>query len=172
METIKDVYQKLQLLSNEALEIYKKRDPMKSFPPEYWAANKLVEDFQNSIDPDLISNLEKAQKWIRENHQSVYWNSTWTNCFGKDDALLEYVGFNRYRMDRDRADDEFKASTVTPKEMITNGYKYYKILTDREADVLAAGGLDTERVFTMEDAISDMLSDLKEFDDQLETRCV
>ena len=53
--------------------------------------------------------------------------------------------------------------------MIVDGYKYYKILVDREADVLAAGGVDTERVFALEDAISSMLLDLKEFDDQLES---
>ena len=172
MKTVKDYYQALESLADAAHEIYKKNDPWKKFTPEYSAANKLAEDFQNSLDPKLISNLRKAQEWIRENHPSVYCGSNWTNCFGKEDALLKYIGFNRYRMDRDRADDVFKVSSVTPKEMITNGYKYYKILADREAGVLAAGGLDTERVFTLEDAISNMLSDLKEFDDQLEVRCV
>ena len=172
MKTVKDVYQELESLADAAHEIYKKNDPWKKFTPEYSAANKLAEDFQNNIDPDLISNLRKAQKWIRENHPAVYCGSTWTNCFGKEDALLKYVGFSRYRMDRHRADEEFKTSSVTPKEMIVDGYKYYKIHADREADILAAGGLDTKRVFTMEDAISDMLSDLKKFDDQLETRRV
>ena len=62
--------------------------------------------------------------------------------------------------------------TMSPKEMIVDGYKYYKVFADLEADILASGGLDTERVFNLENAISDMLSDLKEFDDQLETRCV
>ena len=171
MKTVKDVYQELESLANAAHEIYKKNDPWKKFTPEYSAANKLAEDFQNNIDPNLISNLRKAQKWIRENHPAVYCGSIWTNCFGKEDALLKYVGFSRYRMDRHRANDEFKTSSVTPKEMIIDGYKYYKIHADREADILAAGGLDTERVFTLENAISDMLSDLKALDDQLETRC-
>ena len=46
--------------------------------------------------------------------------------------------------------------------------KYYKIFSGLEADILASGGLDTERVFTLEAAISDMLLDLEEFNDQLE----
>ncbi len=170
MKTIKDVYQELRALADVAYEIYKKNDPWKKCTPEYLAATKLAEDFQNSIDPTLTDKLDKAQEWIRENHPTVYCGSNWTNCFGKEDALFKYVGFNRYRVDRERADDEFKTSSVTPRQMIIDGYKYYKVFADREADVLAAGGLDTERVFTMETAISDMLKDLKRFDDQLEIR--
>ena len=52
------------------------------------------------------------------------------------------------------------------------GYRYCKSQLDNERDVLAAGGVDTALVDTLSTAISDMLSDLKEFDDQLETRCV
>ena len=172
MKTVKDVYQELESLANAAHEIYKKNDPWKKFTPEYSAANKLASDFQDAIDPELAVRLKKAQKWIRERHPAVYSASNWTNCFGKEDALFKYVGFNRYRLDRHRADDEFKISSVSPKEMIIDGYKYYKVFADLEADILASGGLDTERVFNLENAISNMLSDLKEFDDQLETRCV
>ena len=169
MKIIKDVFQELRDLADVAHEIYKSNDPMNKFTPEYSAANKLANDFQDNINPGLIGSLRVAQKWIRTNHPTVYCNSNWTNCFGMEDALFYYVGFNRYRMDRHRADDEFEMVSVSPKQMILDGYKYFKILADREADVLSAGGLDVAHVFTLEDAISDMLLDLEKFDDDLET---
>jgi hypothetical protein len=169
MKRVKDVFGELRDLADVAYEIYKSSEPYGTFTPEYSAANKLVRDFQDSIAPELVVSLRKAQEWIREKHSVVYCGSNWTNCFGKEEALFEYVGFNRYRMDRERGEEEFKVVDVSPKQMIVDGYKYYKILVDREVDVLAAGGVDTERVFVLEDAISSMLLDLKEFDDQLES---
>lgn len=169
MKRVKDIFGELRDLADVAYEIYKSNDPYKKYTEEYAAANKLASDFQDSIAPELVVSLRKAQEWIRENHSLVYCGSNWTNCFGMEDALFKYVGFNRYRMDRERGEEEFRVEYVSPKEMIVDGYKYYKVLVDREADVLAAGGVDTERVFTLEDAISSMLLDLKKYDDQLES---
>jgi hypothetical protein len=169
MKRVKDIFGELRDLADVAYEIYKSNDPYKKYTKEYAAANKLASDFQDSIAPELVVSLRKAQEWIRENHSLVYCGSNWTNCFGMEDALFKYVGFNRYRMDRERGEEEFRVEYVSPKEMIVDGYKYYKVLVDREADVLAAGGVDTERVFTLEDAISSMLLDLKKYDDQLES---
>ena len=165
--TTRDIWLEARALLDKASEVYKE----KGMSAEHRAAINDFHVFRDNIDAELFTNLKRAQDWIRVKHEYVFWNSTWTNCFGKEDALRTYHGIGIFRTSP-KEGIAFSFSDVSPKALIMGGYRYCKAQLDNERDVLAAGGVDAARVDTLEDAISNMLSDLKEFDDQLETRCV
>ena len=165
--TTRDIWLEARALLDKSSAIYKE----KGMSAEYRTAINDLHVFRDNIDTELFDNLKTAQDWIRENHEYVFWNSTWTNCFGKEDALRTYHGIGIFRTSP-KEGIPFSFAEVSPKALIMGGYRYYKAQLDNECDVLAAGGVDTDRVDTLNAAISDMLSDLKEFDDQLETRRV
>lgn len=165
--TTRDIWLESRALLDKASEIYKE----KGMSAEHRAAIDKFHSFRDNIDAELFANLERARDWIRVNHEYVFWNSTWTNCFGKEDALRTYHGIGIFRTSP-KEGIPFSFAEVSPKALIMGGYRYCKSQLDNERDVLAAGDVDTAQVDTLDSAISNMLSDLKEFDDQLETRRV
>lgn len=165
--TTRDIWLEARSFLDKASEIYKE----KGMSEEHRSIINDFHNFRDNIDAELFVNLKKAQDWIRENHEYVFWNSTWTNCFGKEDALRTYHGIGIYRRSPE-AGIPFSYAKVSPKGLIMGGYRYYTAQLDKERNVLAAGGENTEHVDMLKLKSSEMLSDLKAFDDQLETRCV
>jgi len=161
--TTQEVYLKLRRLSDDVYNVYKK----KGHCPEYRELHKKYAEFRDSIDPNLSSVIKKAMDWLKDNHTYVFFNSSWSNCYSLDNAMYDYLGFSAYRR-KPEPGIPFKTATVTPKEMILNGFKYYKAQLDQEADILSAGGLDTDHISYTDQQIINMLEDIKTFDNNLE----
>ena len=161
--TTRDIWLEARALLDKASAVYKE----KGMSAEHRAAIDDFHNFRDNIDTELFANLKKAQDWIRVHHEYVYWNSTWTNCFGKEDALRTYHGIGIFR----RSPKEgipFSFAVVSPKGLIMGGYRYCKAQLDNERDVLAAGGVDTDRVDMLSLKITEMLKNIQDLDDNLQ----
>ena len=163
--TTHDIWLEARALLDKASEIYKK----KGMSAEHRSAINDFHNFRDNIDKGLFDNLKKAQDWIRENHEYVYWNSTWTNCFGKEDALRVYHGIGIYRSSPSEG-IPFYYSEITPKGLITGGYRYYKAQLSKERDILSSGGISTDEVDMLDLKTEAMLNDIKNLDDNLQIR--
>ena len=161
--TTRDIWLEARVLLDKASVIYKQ----KGMSAEHRAAINEFHNFRDNIDKELFLNLKKAQDWIKENHSHVFCNSTWTNCFGKEDALRVYHSIGIFR-NSPKEGIPFYFSDVSPKEMIMGGYRYAGAQLNKERDVLAAGGVSTEHVDMLSLKIKEMLSDLSSLDDNLQ----
>jgi len=161
--TTRDIWLEARALLDKASEIYKQ----KGMSAEHRAAIGEFHNFRDNIDKELFLNLKKAQDWIKENHSHVFCNSTWTNCFGKEDALRVYHGIGIFRTSP-KEGIPFAFAELSPKEIIMGGYRYSTIQLDNERDVLAAGGVNTDHVNILDLKIKEMLSHLESFDDNLQ----
>lgn len=168
MKTISEMHKDIRVLADKAYSIFKSNDHNTS--PEYREVRKEVENIVNKLDPDLIARFRATRKWVDQNHPIVGCNSTWSNCTGKEDIMLKYLGFNEYRCDRSRSNDEFKRSCVSSKQILIDGFKYYQAQLDKERDILSAGDIDISSTDRMEEAIKVMLLSLSEYDDNLNLR--
>jgi hypothetical protein len=165
MKTISEMHKDIRVLADKAFTIFKSNDHKTS--PEYRKIRKEVDNIVNNIDPDLVARFRATQKWVDQNHPIVGSNSTWSNCTGKEDIMLEYLGFSEYRCDRLRSNDEFKKSDVSSKQILIDGFKYYQARLDKERDILSAGDIDTSSTDMMEEAIKTMLLSLNAYDEDL-----
>ena len=162
--TTRDIWLEARALLDKASAIYKE----KGMSAEHRTAINDFHNFRDNIDTELFDNLKTAQDWIRENHEYVYWNSTWTNCFGKEDALRVYHGIGIYRTSP-KEGIPFTFAEVSPKGLVMGGYRYYKAQLDNERDILSSGDVNTERVDILGLKITEMLDSLKELDDNLQS---
>lgn len=166
MKTISEMHKDIRVLSDKAHSIYVANDH--SFSPEYHKARKEVESIVSKLDPDLIARFRATLKWVEQNHPIVGCDSTWSNCTGKEDIMLTYLGFNEFRCDRHRLNDEFKRSDVTMKQILIDGFKYYQAQLDKQRDILSAGDIDISSTDRMEEAIKTMLLSLDAYDENLD----
>ena len=165
MTTTQELYLELRTLSNKAYNVYKKH----GHSPEYRELHKKYAEFRDSIDPNLSIVINTAMNWLKDNHAYVYFNSNWSNCYSLDNAMHEYLGFSAYHR-KPEAGVPFEAATVTPKEMILNGFRYYKAQMDQEMDILSAGDVNTDHITYTDEKITAMLNDIENFDDNLMER--
>jgi hypothetical protein len=161
--TTRDIWLEARALLDKASEVYKE----KGMSAEHRAAIHKFHNFRDNIDKGLFDNLKTAQDWIRENHEYVFCNSHWTNCFGKEDALRVYHGIGIYRTSP-KEGIPFSFSEVTPKDLIMGGYRYYKAQLSNEKDILSAGDVCSDRVDMLELKITEMLDNLKTLDNNLQ----
>ena len=160
--TTQEVYLTLRELSNDAYTVYKKQ----GFCPEYHELHKKYAEFRDNIDPNLSNVIKAAMVWLKDNHTYVYFNSSWSNCYSLDNAMNDYLGFSAYHR-KPEPGIPFKAANVTPKEMIIDGFSYYEAQLNQEADILSAGGLNTDHIDAHQEKIIDMLNHLKSCNDNL-----
>ena len=165
MKTTQELYLELRTLSNDAYNVFKKH----GHSPEYRELHKKYTEFRDSIDPNLSIVINTAMNWLKDNHGYVYFNSNWSNCYSLDNAMHEYLGFSAYHR-KPEAGVPFEAATVTPKEMILNGFRYYKAQMDQEMDILSAGDVNTDHITYTDEKITAMLNDIENFDDNLMER--
>tara|TARA_A100000164_G_scaffold370250_1_gene396037 strand:- start:108 stop:608 length:501 start_codon:yes stop_codon:yes gene_type:complete len=165
MKTTQELYLKLRSLADTAHDVYKKR----GHSPEYRELHKKFAEFRDNIDPNLSSVIKTAKGWLRDNHTYVYFNSSWSNCYSLDNAMHEYLGFSAYHR-KPKEGIPFDTTSVTPKEMILDGFKYYKAQLNQEMDILAAGDVDTNHLTHTDEKIMLMLKDVENFDDNLMER--
>ena len=165
MKTISEMHKDIRALADKAFSIYKANDRKTS--PEYRKVRKEVKSMVDKLDPDLIARFRATLKWVDQNHPIVGCNSTWSNCTGHEEIMFTYLGFNEYRCDLERLNDEFKQSDVTMKQILIDGFKYYQAALDKERDILSAGDIDISSTDRMEEAIKSMLLSLSEYDDNL-----
>ena len=158
--TTQELYQNLRDLSQEAYDVYRERGNCL----EYSKLHKEYVEFRDSIDPNLSIALKKAARWIQDNHAYVFFNSSWSNSYRLDNVMYRYLGFSTYHKEPE-AGIPFRASSVSPKEMILGGFKYYKEQLARESGVSSDVGVDH---FSYTDQqIIKMLKDIESYDDNL-----
>ena len=162
--TTLSLYRQLRNYSDNAYDLWKAADHSPS--PEYRKAYEELAAFRDSIDPPLFEKLKAAQRWMQINHPYVFFNSTWSNCYGRDNAMRDYLGFSAYHTEPEEG-IPFKPSSVTPKQMILDGFSYYEAQLNQEADILSAGGLNTDHIDAHQQKIVDMLNHLKSCNDNL-----
>ena len=92
--TTLSLYRQLRNYSDNAYDLWKAADHSPS--PEYRKAYEELAAFRDSIDPPLFEKLKAAQRWLQINHPYVFFNSTWSNCYGRDNAMRDYLGFSAY----------------------------------------------------------------------------
>ena len=100
---------------------------------------------------------------MKDNHSYVYWNSAWSNCTDFEDLLGLYHGVSKWSHKNDRdidMNEEFTPANISPKQLILDGFKWFKIRLDKMRDVQAAGGLDTSGVDAHEQMILTFLDDV------------
>ena len=165
MKTTQELYLKLRSLADSAYDVYKKQ----GHSQEYRDLHLKYVEFRNNIDSNLSSVIKAAKDWLLNNHSYVYFNSSWSNCYSLDNAMHEYLGFSAYHR-KPEAGIPFKTASVTPKEMILNGFRYYKAQLNQEIDILSAGDVDTNHLTHTDEKIMLMLNDVKNFDDNLMER--
>lgn len=165
MKTTQELYLELRTLSEAAFDVHKKH----GHSPEYRVLHRKYAEFRDSIDPSLSCIIKKAKTWLSNNHSYVYFNSSWSNCYSLDNAMHEYLGFSTYHR-KPEAGIPFESATVTPKEMIINGFKYYKAQLNQETDILSAGDVSTDHLTYTDKKIMLMLADVENFDDNLKER--
>ena len=162
--TTLSLYRQLRNYSDNAYDLWKAADHSPS--TEYLKAHEELTAFRDSIDPPLFEKLKAAQRWLQINHPYVFFNSTWSNCYGRDNAMRDYLGFSAYHTEPEEG-IPFKPSSVTPKQMILDGFSYYEAQLNQEADILSAGGLSTDHIDAHQQKIVDMLNHLKSCNDNL-----
>lgn len=161
--TTHSLYLKLRNYSDNAYDLWKAADHSPS--PEYRKAHDELSTFKDSIDPPLFEKLKTAQRWLQSNHPYVFFNSSWSNCYGRDNVMRDYLGFSAYHEPEEGI--PFKPSSVTPKQMILDGFRYFEAQLSQEADILSAGDLNTDHIDAHQQKIVDMLNHLKSCNDNL-----
>ena len=165
MKTTQELYLKLRSFADAAFDVHKKH----GHSPEYRELHKKYAEFRDNIDPNLSNVIKVAMDWLKDNHTYVFFNSNWSNCYSLDNAMHDYLGFSAYHRKPDPG-IPFEAASVTPKEMILNGFKYYKVQLNQEMDILAAGDVDTGHITHTDEKIMLMLNDIENLDDNLMER--
>ena len=162
MKTTQELYLELRSLSDTAYNVYKKH----GHSPEYRVLHKKYAEFRDNIDPNLSNVIKTAMNWLKDNHTYVFFNSNWSNCYSLDNAMHDYLGFSTYHR-KPAPGIPFKAASVSPKEMILNGFKFYKVQLNQELDILSAGDVNTDHLTHTDKKIILMLDDVENFDDNL-----
>ena len=131
------------------------------------------DSYIESLDPGLRQSFKGAMTFMKEEHGYVYWNSSWSNCTDYDDILGLYHGVSKWdHINGDGFDmnEEFTPANISPKQIILDGFKWFKIRLDKMRDVQAAGGLDTSGIDTHEQMILAFLDDVASRNDDLTQR--
>ena len=121
------------------------------------------DNYIDSLDPELRQSFKDAMTFMKDNHSYVYWNSSWSNCTDYMDLLGLYHGVSKWsHLNGDGIDmnEEFTPANISPKQLILDGFKWFKIRLDKMRDVQAAGGLDTSGVDAHEKMILAFLDDV------------
>ena len=121
------------------------------------------DNYIESLDPGLKQSFNDAKEFMKNEHGYVYWNSSWSNCTDYDDILGHYHGVSKWDHLNGEFDmsEEFVHSTVSPKQILLDGFKWFAIRLDQMRDVQAAGGLDTSHIDDHEKMILSFLEDVK-----------
>ena len=128
------------------------------------------DNYIESLDPGLKKSFNDAKEFMKNEHGYVYWNSGWSNCTDYDDILGLYHGVSKWDHINGKGIDmneEFVPSTVTPKQILLDGFKWVAIRLDKMRDVQAAGGLDTSHIDYHEKMILAFLDDVKSRNEDL-----
>ena len=131
------------------------------------------DSYIESLDPGLRQSFKDAMTFMKEEHGYVYWNSSWSNCTDFEDLLGLYHGVSQWRHKNNKdidMNEEFEPANISPKQMILDGFKWFKVRLDQMRDVQAAGGLDTSGIDTHEQMILAFLDDVASRNDDLTQR--
>jgi len=128
------------------------------------------DNYINSLDPGLRQAFKDAREFMKYEHSYVYWNSAWSNCTDFEDLLGLYHGVSEWRHKNDKdidMNEEFTPANISPKQLILDGFKWFKVRLDQMSDVQAAGGLDTSHIDAHEQMILAFLEDVKSRNEDL-----
>ena len=137
-------------------------------PRERFSGTQELRDIRDnyieSLDPGLRQAFSDAKDFMKNEHAYVYWNSGWSNCTDYNDILGHYHGVSKWdhinSKDIDMS-EEFTPANVSPKQILLDGFYWFKVRLDKMRDVQAAGGLDTSHIDGHEKKILDFVEDVR-----------
>lgn len=131
---------------------------------------EIRDNYIKSLDPGLRKAFDEAREFMKNEHSYVYWNSAWSNCTDFVDLLGFYHGVSPWRHKNNKdinMDEEFAPVNVSPKQIILDGFSWFKIRLDQMRDVQAAGGIDTSHIDDHEKMILAFIEDVNSRNEDL-----